>query len=286
MSKADRNKKQTARERVAAQQREAHEAEVRRRAVIIGAITLVLLAVVAIVIDSLLNVKPHSSASAGSVALPAGVQAKVASVPVSTLTAVGAGTADASQIKPVNGAPLTSAGKPEMLYIGAEWCPYCAAERWAMAVALSRFGSFSPLRGIHSSSADVYPDTATLTFYRSTYTSKYLVFTPVENEDLNRNLLVSPTALQQSLWTKYEAGSYPFIDIGNRFVSGATYDPGVLAHMNWSQIAAALHDPSSPVAKGAVGSANLFTAAICKMTGDQPASVCTTAPVTTVASKI
>jgi thiol-disulfide isomerase/thioredoxin len=288
MGKADRNKKQTARERIAAQQREAHDAEVRRRAVIIGAVTLVLLAVVAIVIDSLLNVKPTSSAAPGGVALPAAVQSKVASVPVSTLTAVGTGTADTSAIRPVNGAPLTSAGKPEMIYIGAEWCPYCAAERWAMAVALSRFGSFSPLRGVHSSSSDVYPNTATLTFYRSTYTSPYLVFTPIENEDVNHNLLVKPTPVQQALWSRYEppGDSYPFIDIGNRFVSAATYDPAVLANMNWSQIAAALHDPSSPVAQGAVGSANLFTAAICKMTGNKPASVCTTAPVSTVASKI
>ena len=31
---------------------------------------------------------------------------------------------------------MTLDGKsPAMLYYGAEYCPYCAAERWAMAVA-------------------------------------------------------------------------------------------------------------------------------------------------------
>ena len=55
--------------------------------------------------------------------------------------------------------------------MGAEYCPYCAAERWAMAVALSRFGTFSDLRLIHSSSADIYPNTPTLSFYRSSYAS-------------------------------------------------------------------------------------------------------------------
>jgi hypothetical protein len=30
------------------------------------------------------------------------------------------------------------AGKPEMLYIGAEFCLYCAELRWPLAVALSR----------------------------------------------------------------------------------------------------------------------------------------------------
>jgi len=59
----------------------------------------------------------------------------------------------------------------------------------------------------------------------------------------------------------------------------ATYDPQVLHGQTWSQIAAALATPAAPVAQGVDGSANLFTAAICKMTGNQPASVCTTAAV-------
>ena len=157
-----------------------------------------------------------------------------------------------------------------------------------MAVALSRFGTFSPLKGIHSSSSDVYPNTATLTFYKARYTSKYLVFTPVENEDINRNLLQKPTPAQQALWTKYDppGTSYPFIDIGNRYVAATTYDPQVLQGLTWSQIAADLHNPSSPVAKGAAGSANLFTAAICKITGNAPANVCTTAPVSSLEGKI
>ena len=37
--------------------------------------------------------------------------------------------------------------------MGAEYCPYCAAQRWAMIVALSRFGTFSGLTTVHSASA-------------------------------------------------------------------------------------------------------------------------------------
>ena len=40
-------------------------------------------------------------------------------------------------------------------------------------------------------------------------------------------------------------------------------------------IATDLHNPNSPVAKAVLGTANYFTAAICKMTGNQPASACT-----------
>src|SRR5207245_8284001 len=80
-------------------------------------------------------------------------------------------------------------GQPEVLYGGAEWCPCCAAERWAMVVALSHFGSFSGLHFTTSASNDVFPDTHTLSFNGSTYTSAYLRFVPVELEDRNHGPL-------------------------------------------------------------------------------------------------
>jgi hypothetical protein len=49
----------------------------------------------------------------------------------------------------------------------------------------------------------------------------------------------------------------------------------VLAGLSWSKIAADLHDPNTAVAKAVNGTANYITAAICKMTGNQPASACT-----------
>lgn len=288
MSKAQRTRQQSARARIAAQQAEQRAAEKRRRIIAISGITVALLAVIGIIIGAVVAKQHHSTQAGGtSGALPASVQSNL-SVPANVLTQVGVGSASLASFTKVTGPALTSGGKPEMLYIGAEWCPYCAAERWAMAVALSRFGTFSSLKGIHSSSSDVFPNTATLTFYRITYTSKYLVFAAVENQDVNHNLLQSPTAAQQALWAKYQppGDSYPFIDIGNRIHASVTYNPAVLQGLTWSQIAADLHNPSSPVAKGAVGSANLFTAAICTMTGNQPGNVCNAAPVAALRGQI
>ena len=288
MSKAQRAREQSARARIAAQQAEQRRKDQRRRMLAIGGVAVALLAVIGIIVGAVVSrSSPASQPAAGSRPLPAGVQAKL-SVPVGTLATVGIGSSGTQLLKPVTGPALASGGKPEMLYIGAEWCPYCAAERWAMAVALSRFGSFSPLRGVHSSPTDVYPNTATLTFHDSTYTSKYLVFTPVENQDVNHNLLQTPTAAQKALWAKYEppGNAYPFIDIGNRFVATTTYNPQVLKGLSWNQIATDLHNPSSAVARGAVGSANLLTAAICKVTGNAPASVCTASPIPALESRI
>jgi thiol-disulfide isomerase/thioredoxin len=286
MSKPHSASAQSARSRIASQQAEQQRKEKRRRTLALGGVAVALLAVIGIIVGALVSRSSPSQQAAGSSPLPAGVQAKL-TVPAGTLTTVGIGSSSTQLLKRVTGPALASGGKPEMLYIGAEWCPYCAAERWAMAVALSRFGSFTPLRGVHSSPTDVYPNTATLTFYGSTYTSNYLVFTPVENEDLNHNLLQTPTAAQKALWARFAPGGvYPFIDIGNRFVATSTYNPQVLQGLSWNQIAADLHNPSSPVAQGAVGSANLFTAAICKITGNAPASVCSASPIPAIESRI
>ena len=49
--------------------------------------------------------------------------------------------------------------------------------------------------------------------------------------------------------------------------------------MSWRAIADALKQPDSTQAKAIVGSANLITAAICKITADQPAAVCSSATI-------
>src|SRR5215470_13095922 len=297
MGKASRIKQQSAREKIAAQREAARKAERRNRILITGGSTLAVLVIVLVFIIVKVSQgspsSPGNSSSTGT-PLPASVASQVTGVPAATLDKVGKGLVPAfTKGQPPftagSGAALTSAGKPEMLYIGAEYCPYCAAMRWSMAVALSRFGALStPLHGIHSSSSDVFPNTATLTFYKTGYNSKYLTFTPVENLTVNRSLLQSPTAQQNQVWARYEPDAsqrgYPFISFGNKYVLKAPiYDPAVLKGLTWSQIAADLHNPSSPVAQGVLGGANYITAAICKMTNNQPASVCTAPPVTAVA---
>jgi Domain of unknown function (DUF929) len=295
MGKASRIKQQSARDKIAAQRAAAQRLERRNRILITGGSTLLVLVIVlAFVFIKLSQNNSASSSGSGSTTgtlLPADVAREVTGVPGSTLDTVGKGaaTVSSSLLGPGSGATLTSGGKPEMLYIGAEFCPYCAAMRWSMAVALSRFGTLTPLHGIHSSSTDVYPHTATLTFYKSGYNSNYLTFTPVENETVDHALLQSPTTEQNAIWAKYEPDpstrGYPFIDFGNKVVlKGPIYSPAVLAGKSWSQIAAALHDPSSPIARSVLGAANYLTGAICRMTKNQPSDVCSSSAVTSVQS--
>jgi thiol-disulfide isomerase/thioredoxin len=274
---------QSAKEKLAAQRARARRAQARRRALVVGGSITVVLAVVAALIAVKLTRTPGHVAPATT---DATVERAIASVPAATFNAVGAGTA--TGLKAISGQPeLTLDGKPEVLYMGGEYCPYCAAERWAIAAALGRFGVLSGAGFIHSSPTDVYPNTPTLSFYKASYTSKYLAFVPVEwySEQPDQATttgyayLQQPTPQQAAVFDRY-GGSFPFVDVGNRYlVPQAQYLPSALVGLNWAQVAAAMQNPSSPAAKDIDGAANMITAAICKLTHGQPASVCQSAGV-------
>src|SRR5207344_3398549 len=159
MGKATRIRQRSARERIAAQREAERRAEARRRLLITGGSVLaVIVIVVAFIVVKSLGSPAVKAGGPSRTPLPAGVVKDITNVPASTLATVGKGSTVPRSIIPLNGSPLTSGGKPEVLYIGAEYCPYCAAERWAMAVALSRFGTFSGLHGIHSAGApELFP---------------------------------------------------------------------------------------------------------------------------------
>jgi uncharacterized protein DUF929 len=232
---------------------------------------------------------------------PAALVAQVTSVPKSTIDRVGEGKFLGRLPRKVSGPPLrTAAGLPRVVYLGAEYCPYCATERWAMVQALARFGTFEGLKITTSAvttpngSAEIDPATATFSFRGATYTSRYLRFEAVEQKDNSYKTLDTPTAEQAHLAATYDippyasvAGSIPFIDFANRYViTGATYDAGVLQGKTHDQIAAALRDPATDIAQGSVGSANVITATICKLTANAPADVCNDAAVATIEHRL
>ena len=314
MGKASRTKQDSDRRaRIAAQREAQRRAEQRKRIYLAGGSILV----VAIVVIALVLVKLNSgggTAAASSngptgtaltaltkqvTGVPSSVTDQVAdggvnkSLFVSTPHATAVSSASSqlgSYFATVSGSPLTSGGKPEVLYMGAEYCPFCAAQRWSMVNALSRFGTFTGLTTTHSSSTDSDPNTPTWTFYKSTYKSDYITFTSVEETTNERQgnssstsvpyvTLQTPTAAQQALAQAYDpGGSIPFIDMGNKYVQVgnlAPLDPALLAGKTWAQVGTAMNDPSSAIGKAIIGNANYMTAALCKLTNNQPASACT-----------
>jgi multisubunit Na+/H+ antiporter MnhB subunit len=262
-----------------------------------GAVTVVVVALVVVFI--VLGTRPaakSTSPSSSNPLAPASVLAAVTGVSPSVSSTIAAGGV-ADPLESISGSPaaLTGPGsKPELFYLGAEFCPYCAAERWSVVIALSRFGTFTDLRTTTSSSTDVYPNTNTFSFYGSSYSSSYLDFAPIESADRNQNTLQTPTAAEQALVTTYDtspystqAGGIPFQDLANRYiVSGSGASPEVLQGMTWQQIAGTLTDATSQVAKPIIGNANWVTAGICEVTGNQPGSVCSAAPIPSLESQL
>ncbi len=160
-----------------------------------------------------------------------------------------------------------------IVFVSEESCPFCAAERWAVTVALSHFGTWSQLGVTRSAANDIFPDTATLSFRTIRYRSADLTLLTTELTDNAGHPLQAQTSLDASLIRSFDvppyvnsadqSGAVPFLDIGNQYIlAGAQYDPQVLAGLSAAQIAGQLGDPSSPVARAIDGSAQVIIAAI------------------------
>ncbi len=265
--------KARARERIAAERAARKRAEARRRLLAaIGAVTAVLAVVVALVAVKLTSAPARlvaTESAASSV-----IVRQVTTVPAAVLT----GMSPAQVITPLqavqrSGPPLTIGGKPVIVFVSEESCPFCAAERWSLAVALSHFGTWSHLGSTTSSATDVYPDTATLSFRTAVYRSTELTLRTTELTDNAGHPLQAQTALDTRVIGAFDvppyvnsadqSGAVPFLDIANHYIlAGAQYSPQVLAGLSAAQIAGQLANPSSQVAQAIDGSARVIIAAI------------------------
>jgi hypothetical protein len=270
------------------QLRAQQQAQERRRRLLIaiGAVVAVAIVVAVLVVVSVLAPKKTSG---GSAALDTAVAKTLTGIPASVFDTVGVGAGASNPPKPISAPPLTADGKPRVLYVGAEYCPYCAAERWPFVVAMSRFGTFSNLQATSSAAApEVFPDTPTLSFHGATYTSQYLSFTAVETQTNTHQPLDTLTADDQKLFDTYNSGGgIPWIDYGGKAASGgASIDATLLAGKTQATIAAEIADPSTALSKAVIGSANVITARLCQLTGNQPAAVCSSSAVSAVAGSL
>ncbi|MDQ1484615.1 MAG: hypothetical protein QOJ62_308 [Actinomycetota bacterium] len=279
--------KKAATERIAIARAAEVRAVRRRNIMVAGGATLAVLAVVVTIVGLGLSQK-KSAAKANPV------------VPASSTVTAGLAAAAALMTQPstlsdvtkppsrLTGAALNGpAGTPQVLYVGAEYCPFCAVTRWPLAVALSRFGTFSNLKTTLSSPTDTNPNTPTLSFHGATYTSSYIDFVGVEAQDGAGKPLQQLTPAQSTLFQTLGGGSYPFIDFGGKWMqSGADTSASVLAGMTPDAVATAITDPKSKVGASVQAGADVFTAVICNIDGGKPANVCTAAGVTAAQTEI
>jgi Domain of unknown function (DUF929) len=267
-----------------------------------GAVGLVILIVLVLVVVKVASgsSNPQNASYTPVTPAPANVVHDVSNIPLSVWNKVGISSPTVSVTPPtiVKGQPpLTLDGNsPSMLYYGAEYCPYCAAERWALTTALARFGTWSNLKVTASSHTDVDAETHTFSFHGASLSSPYIHFTGIEQYTNvptatagEYTVLQNPTKEQLSVIQQYSSSKYlgangssssggisfPFVDINNlAIISGASYDPAVLAGQSWSQIAGDLDNPNNPATQAILTTANYMSAAICASSKNAPSSVC------------
>lgn len=259
-----------------------------------GTVALVLVIVIVLVVIKLTGTStvPTSSAPAPPTPAPPTIVHAVTSIPASVYDAVGITSPDAAVAPPVllHGQPaLSREGKPEVLFVGDEFCPYCAAERWALVAALSRFGTFSVLDQTQSGSNEAFPGTPTFTFAGARYSSKYVAVDLVEHYGDQKNgagtayaVLQRLTNTERSLMSTYDrvtpavpGGVVPFVDVANEaVVAGGSFSPSIFEQLSVTDIANGLTDPKDPATQAIVTAANYLAAVICQADGQLPTNVC------------
>lgn len=268
----------TGREKLAAlQAQQARAARQKKLLAITSAAVVVVLAAVAVFYFVGTSNQSSDNKKAVAASKNSGYLAAIQHIPSKTYDAVGAGAQSNTAPQAADGNALTKNGKPEVLYIGAEFCPFCGMQRWALTAALSRFGTFSGLRTGISSASDNPANIPTLTYLHAKYTSKYLTFTAYETADRDGKALQKPDAKSLALMKKYDSnGTIPFLDYGGQFgyvganFQGAAY----MSNVSGNSIAEKLKDPNSTESQGILGTANILTSQLCRLTKQQPASVC------------
>ena len=261
-----------------------------------GAVVVILVGVTALLVYTLTDT-PTTLRVVNRAETAPDVLRTLASEPVSTFDSVGV-TAPVTGLTPptvVTGQPpMYSEEKPDVLFVGSEYCPFCAAERWPLVLALSRFGTFGVLHDMESSTTSVFPGLQSFSFFDASYTSPYLTFTGVElysdvaaaNGVFTKISTLTPG--QQALVTRYQsagqtgtgappaAGTYPLVDIDNVMVSTTSgFSPAMILQRSRSTIIGDLKNATTSDGRAIVASANYLSAGICVATHQNPSSVCT-----------
>jgi hypothetical protein len=271
---------------------------------VIGAVAVVIAVIITVSLTGggSTTTTTNGKIATGAFPLPANLIAQVESVPVDKLISAAepqkwrtAGQLALEYGMPPQALPAKNPaysvdGKPAIVYVGAEYCPYCAAERWALVMAMSKFGTFSDLRGTTSSATDNNPSTPTFSFYGSSYSSPYLSFESDEQETNTDQPLQSPTAAENALVTKYDTAPYipsqdagenpiPFIYLAGKYVlTGNQYDASPIAGDQWATAASYMTSGKNSTSKSLEASAGYLIGDLCAITHDQPAAVCSQVP--------
>lgn len=176
------------------------------------------------------------------------------------------------------GMMLRKQGKPEVLFIGALYCPFCASERWAIVKALDQFGAWSNLGSSESAAGSGgFALIPTYDLLHATYRSRYVSLVARDTEDRAGKPLQQLSPQQQNLFNRYDSGGgIPMVLVADHVMLGAGYQPSAIDGKSFHTVQAGLkRDAPAGFVHDINAEANVITAYLCRADGGKPAATCT-----------
>ncbi len=157
-------------------------------------------------------------------------------------------------------------GKLYVFFMGAEYCPYSAAERWSIVRALQKFGQWDGLKQTMSAARDEpFLNLPTYDFTKATYNSPNIEFASREIKDREFKPLQKLLKTEEKLVRKFDQGKEtPFLFIGGRFVQvGSGFTPKIFIGHTFRQTETELRKIESEIRKTIDDEANIISALMC-----------------------
>ena len=140
-----------------------------------------------------------------------------------------------ADFKLVSGNRMIQSGRIVVLFVGAEACPYCAAESWSIVASLGQYGIWKGLSPIISNKTDSIPSVPGYSFVNATLNSSKVLFEEVELTTTSWNQkLQSLNSTQHTLFYKCDpSGSIPYLLIGGIYIHlGSAVNPELISGMS------------------------------------------------------
>ncbi len=171
--------------------------------------------------------------------------------------------------------PMKRSGKLFVFFMGAEYCPYCAAERWAIVRSLQKFGQWTGLKQTMSAARDEpFLNLPTYDFTGASYTSPHIEFVARELKDREFKPLQKLLKTEERIVRKFNRRKeIPFLLLGGRFMQiGAGFSPKIFIGHTFRQTETELKKIESEIRRTIDDEANIISALLC--VSGLPADVC------------
>jgi thiol-disulfide isomerase/thioredoxin len=162
--------------------------------------------------------------------------------------------------------PMMREGKLFVFFMGAEYCPFCAAERWSIVRALQKFGQWNGLKQTMSAARDEpFLNLPTYDFTKATYTSPHIEFVAREIKDREFKPLQKLLKTEEKLVRKFNPKKeIPFLLVGGRFMQiGPGFTPKIFIGHTFRQTETELKKVESEIRKTIDDEANIIAALLC-----------------------